>query len=72
MSHSPCSVRVIDLATNDLAVLGLEVPNVVNYHNNVPFGRSFWTEDFLSPTHRRHRVIEIEYAQVSEDKVTPK
>jgi hypothetical protein len=66
-----CAVRVIDLATNDLAVLGLEVPNVVKYHNNVPFGRSFWTEEFLSPTHRRHRVMEIGHeAQVLEDKVT--
>lgn len=67
-----CAVRVVDRATNDLAVLGIEVPNVVKYCNNVAFGRSFWTEEFLSPTHRRHRVMEIGYPQALEDKITPK
>lgn len=67
-----CAVRVIDLATNDLAVLGMEIPNVVKYHNNVAIGRSFWTEEFLSPTHRRHRLTEIGHTQASEDKETPR
>ena len=67
-----CAVRVIDRATNDLAVFGLEVPNVVKYHNNTAFGRSFWTEEFLSPTHQRRSVTEIGYPQASEDKTSPR
>lgn len=67
-----CAVRVIDLGTSEIAVLGLDVPNEIKYHTHLATGRSFWTEDFASATHRRHRVIEVGYAEPSRDEVVPR
>lgn len=67
-----CAVRVIDPATREMAVLGLEIPNEIKYHNNVAMGRSFWNENFTSATHRRHRQIESGYAQAFKDEVVPR
>lgn len=67
-----CAVRVTDLATGEVAVLGLEVPNEIKYHTHTATGRSFWTEEFASATHRRQRIIEVGSAQVSKDDVVPR
>jgi hypothetical protein len=67
-----CAVRVIDPATSEVAVIGLEVPNEIKYHTYIATGRSFWTEEFASATHRRRRVIEVGYAQALKDEVVPR
>ena len=67
-----CAVRVIDLESGAVAVLGLEVPNEIKYHTYTAMGRSFWTEEFLNATHRRNRIIEVGNTQVSKDEVVPR
>jgi hypothetical protein len=69
--NGDCSVRVIDSTNEKIATLGLDVPNEIKYHTYTPTGRSFWTENLFSPTHRRHRVIEIGLLQASKDEVIP-
>ncbi|SAK98465.1 hypothetical protein AWB80_07527 [Caballeronia pedi] len=66
-----CEIRVINRATGDLAVLGLEIPNRIRYHT---FGgdRSFWNEWYLSATHTRHRTTELGYNSPSKDETVPR
>lgn len=70
-SDADCEVRVIDRATGDLAVLGLQVPNYINYHTFAG-ERSFWNEWYLSATGRRHRVIEVGFDRPSKDETVPR
>ncbi len=70
--NGDCAIRVIDRATNQLAVLGLDVPNEIKYHSYIATARSFWTEEFENATHRLHRIIEIGYQSAPKDEVTPK
>lgn len=70
--HGDCAIRVIDPETQEVAVLGLELPNTVKYHTYVATSRSFWNEEFASATHRRIRTIEVGDAQASKDEVAPR
>ncbi|GAA5013100.1 hypothetical protein GCM10025794_01350 [Massilia kyonggiensis] len=67
--YGDCAVRVIDPETGQLAALGLEIPNEINYHTYVATARSFWTESFLSDTQRRNRIWEVGCAAPSKDEV---
>jgi len=69
--HGDCAVRVVDLATGQLAKLGLEIPNEIKYHTYVATARSFWLENFTSDTERRDRAIEVGYPHPSKDEVLP-
>lgn len=69
--NGDCSVRVINTTTGAIAILGLDVPNEIKYHSHIATGRSFWTEDFLSASHKRHKVSEVGFSKASDDVVTP-
>jgi len=68
--NGDCAVRVIDPATGQLAVLGLEIPNEIKYHTSVATARSFWSESFLGETQRRNRILEVGYTDPSKDEVS--
>ncbi|WP_186170297.1 hypothetical protein [Burkholderia gladioli] len=69
--NGDCAVCVIDPATGDLAVLGLDIPNQITYHTFAA-ERSFWNERYASAMHRRHRTIEVGYDSPSKDEVVPR
>lgn len=68
--NGDCAVRVIDPATGQLAVLGLELPNEIKYHTYAATAQSFWSESFLSKTERRNRILEVGHAGLSRDEVS--
>jgi len=70
--NGDCALQVVDLSTGRLAILGLDVPNEIQFHTYVATGRSFWNERFTSDTHRRHRTTEIGCASPSKDEVAPR
>lgn len=67
--NGDCAVRVIDPNTGELAILGLEIPNEIQYHTYVATARSFWNEHFTSETQRRHRTTEIGCSSPSRDEL---
>lgn len=67
--NGDCALRVIDPSTGELAILGLDVPNEIQYHTYVATNRSFWNERFTSDTQRRHRTTELGCASPSKDEV---
>lgn len=69
--NGDCAIQVIDLATGQLATLGLNMPSVIKYHNIVEPSRQFWNETFLSPTEQRSRTIEVGRG-VAKDDVQPR
>ncbi|WP_186117748.1 hypothetical protein [Burkholderia gladioli] len=66
--NGDCAVRVIDPATGNLAILGLNIPNRITYHTFAA-ERSFWNEEYASATHRRHLTIEVGFTSPSRDEV---
>lgn len=71
--NGDCAVRVIDPATQEIAVLGLDLPNEIKYHTYTDkTDRSVWNEEFASATHRRRRQFEVGSDQASKDEVVPR
>ena len=69
--NGDCAIQVIDPATGQLAVLGLNVPCVIKFHDIVEPSRQFWNEFFLSADEQRSRTIEVGLG-VAKDDVQPR
>lgn len=67
-----CLVRVLDGARGKPALLGPDVPNVIQYVTNHAQGRAFWVEYFLGERQARKRTWEVGQHAPSSDILTPR
>lgn len=63
------AIRVLDRSNGELATLGLDLPCVIKYRNNIEPSRQFWIEEFQSATHRRRRILEVGRVAPSTDEI---